>query len=108
MNQLIAIAVILIGIYVLFFVASKLMRGAVNLGKKGISKSKEVANTISERIDEKREEQLRNKLFGVVEEEVVRELTRRAMRNSIDPATHSICFKCKGKGCNHCNNSGWC
>lgn len=108
MNELIAIAVILFGIYMLFVIASKLMKGAVNLGQKGISKSKEVANTISERIDERREEQFRNKLFGVVGEEVVRELTRRAMRNGIDPTTHNICYKCKGKGCNHCNHSGWC
>jgi hypothetical protein len=104
MNELIAILIIGGFGAVSIFLVIKAISSAAGASKKVVDRSivavKGVANSL-------REEALKRKIVDIANDEYVRMLVRRALKDNIDPNTFDVCKKCRGHGCSQCNDSGW-
>lgn len=107
MNELVAIIIIILAALFAIFIFIKIFSEAAKVGKKGVNKSVQLIDSINSNLKKKQEEQFKRKLRGVVGEEVVRELTRQAIRKGIEPSLYNVCAYCSGQGCSNCNHQGW-
>lgn len=109
-NELIAILILLIAGAFALYLLKKALSLLMRVGKKGadygVSASLKVANDVGSKIEALQKKKLKEKLKGVVSEEIIRELTRRAIKKRMDLDLFDICNKCKGTGCSNCDN-GW-